>query len=132
MPDTTPYYELKKAIQDLETEKAEKRELLKAQFKVTYESIKPFNILRNVFSHIIESPETRNNLLLILIPLATGFLGKKAFAGTRQRTVIRQAGIFLLDRLNRYIYNHPEVIKTISRFVLGFCRKKKSPGTPAK
>jgi len=132
MPDNTPYYNLKKAIKDLEIEKADKRELLKDQFKVTYENIKPFNILRNLFRHVIESPETRNNLLLILIPLATGFLGKKAMAGTRQRTIMKQAGIFLIDRLNRYVYNNPEVIKTISRFILSFCRKKKSTGKPAK
>jgi len=127
MPDNTPYTDLKEAIRILENKKAESRQLLQEQFKVTYESLNPFNFIKNAFSSISESPEVRNNILTFILPLAVGFISKRAFAGTRTTNVAKQAGILLLNGLNRYVSQNPEVINTVSHFILGIFRKKKVP-----
>jgi hypothetical protein len=105
--------------------------LLQEQFKVTYESLTPFNFLKNAFSNLSESPEIRNSILTFILPLATGFLSKRAFAGTRTANVAKQAGILLLDGLNRYVSQNPEIINTVSHFILGIFRKKKPKEEPA-
>lgn len=125
MPENTSYTDLKEAIRVLEKKQAESRQSLQEQFKVTYESFNPFNFLKNAFNSISESPEVRNNILTFILPLATGILTKRAFAGTRTANVARQAGILLLDGLNRYVSQNPEIISTVSHFILGIFRKKK-------
>jgi hypothetical protein len=126
MPDTTPYSELKAAIHRLENEQAVARQLLQEQFKVTYESFNPFNFLKNSALSIARSPEVRNNLLAILIPLAAGFISKRAGRVNSLPDILKRAGIITLDGLNRYISQNPEVIITISHFILNIFRRKKS------
>ncbi len=125
MPDNTPYNDLKEAIRILEIKQAESRQLMQEQFKVTYESLNPVYFVKNAFSSISESPEIRNNILTFLLPLAAGFLSKRAFAGTRTTNVVKQAGILLLNGLNRYVSQNPEIINTVNHFILGIFRKKK-------
>jgi hypothetical protein len=125
MAENTPYTDLKEAIRVLEKKQAESRQLLQEQFKVTYEKLNPFNFLKNTFNTISESPEVRNNILTFILPLATGILTKRAFAGTRTANIAKQAGILLLDGLNRYVHQNPEIINTVSQFILGIFRKKK-------
>lgn len=125
MAQNTPYTDLKSAIEILEKKQAESRQLLQEQFKVTYEGLAPFNFLKKTFSSITESPEVRNNLLSMILPLITGFITKKAYGATRRQTVAAQAGILLIDGLNRYVTQNPEIINTISHFILGIFHKKK-------
>jgi hypothetical protein len=126
MPDTTPYIELQAAIQRLENEQAVTRQLLHEQFKVTIERLNPFSFLKNSALSIAGSPEVRNNLLTILVPLAAGFISKRAGVGNRLPVMLKRAGIILLDGLNRYVSQNPEVVITISHFVLNFFRRKKT------
>lgn len=130
MPENTPYYELKESIRILELKQAESKLELQEQFKVTYESLNPLSIIKSTFSSFTDSPEIRNSLLSMIIPLVAGFLSKRAFASTRRPPIINQAGILLLDGLNRYVSQNPDVINTISHFILGLFRKKKGVAEP--
>lgn len=125
MPENTPYSNLKSAIEILEKKQAESRLLLQEQFKVTYEGIDPFNFLKNTFTGITASPEVRINLFSMILPLITGFITKKAFGATRRQTIVAQAGILLIDGLNRYVTQNPEMINTLSHFILRIFHKKK-------
>jgi len=128
MAENTPYTELKAAIASLEKEQALKREMLKEEFKATYDSLTPFNFIKRSLSKLTESPEIRNNLFTIVLPLLTGILSKKAFAGSRRNTVLKQAGIVLIDGLNRYISQNPEVLNKIGHLFIGLFRKKRTEG----
>jgi len=130
MPEITPYTNLKSAIAVLEKKQAESRQLLQEQFKVTYEGLDPFNFLKSSFSNIAGSPEVRNNLLAIILPLITGLISKRAAAGTRSPDRIKRAGILLLDGLNRYISQNPEVIRNISHLILNLFKRKKTTEEP--
>ncbi len=131
MPINTPYLDLKTAIIKLEAEKATKEQLLRDQFKITYDNISPLNIIKNTFSSFAASPEVRNSFFTILLPLATGFISKKVFAGTRSQKLYKQAGVLILDALNRYVSNNPEAINSISHYILNLFHKKKSPDKQA-
>ncbi|NTW25193.1 MAG: hypothetical protein HGA37_10855 [Lentimicrobium sp.] len=125
MAENTPYTNLKSAIEILEKKQVVSRLELQEQFKVTYEGLDPFNFLKNSFSNITGSPEVRNNLLAIILPLVTGFITKKALGASRRQTVAAQAGVLFIDGLNRFVTQNPEIINTISHFILSFFHKKK-------
>ena len=68
---------LQETIKMLEQRQAKELTLLKDQFYVTYESIKPINIFKKAVHDIIGSSEIKNDILSNVIGLATGFISKK-------------------------------------------------------
>jgi hypothetical protein len=130
MQKSTHYSELKAAIATLEKEQAQKQLVLKEQFKVTYESLNPFTLIKNSFNSITGSPELRSQIIGIAIPLLAGLFSKKASARTRRASLLAEAGILILDSLNRYVANNPELLQTAGRYIADFF-KKKDPGETA-
>lgn len=125
MSVNTPYSNLKAAIEVLEKQQSEKRQLLQEEFKATFENLNPFSFIKNSFRAVAGSPEIRNNLLSVILPLVSGFLTKRAFAAGNRSNTVKQAGILFLDGLNAYITRNPEVLTTISNYILSFFGKKK-------
>jgi len=130
MTENTPYSDLKEAIAKLEKEQAFKGQLLKDEFRTTYENLNPFNLLKRSFTNFIESHEVRNDLIGLIMPLITGFLVKKASAGTRRGQVVKEAGILFLDGLGRYIISNPGILKTVGQFITSVFHKKKTTEAP--
>ena len=48
--------------------------LLKEQFHIAYESLKPINLIKNIVHEVSTSPEIKNDMLDNIIGLATGYL----------------------------------------------------------
>ena len=126
MAENTPYTDLKEAIAKLEIEQAVSAQLLKAELRSTYESLNPFNLLKRSFSNFIESPDVRNDMLGLIMPLITGFFIKKISAGARRGQAFKQAGIMLFDGLGRYIVSNPEILRTVGLFFTSVFHKKKT------
>jgi hypothetical protein len=129
MAENTPYSDLKAAIKTLEAEQAVKGQVLKDQFEVSIESFNPLNMIKNSISSVTGSSEIRTDLISLLIPLVTGFIGKKAFSRSSRSSVLTKAGIVVLDGLNWYITHNPEVVSAISHFFANLFQKKKKPAT---
>jgi hypothetical protein len=49
---------------------------LKNQFDVAYESIKPINLVKNLFHEVTSSPEIKSDLISNAIGLGSGFITK--------------------------------------------------------
>jgi hypothetical protein len=125
MPEKTPYSELKEAIAKLENEQAIQKQVLRDQFKTTYENLNPLNLIKNSISKFAESPEVKNNLVNIVVALTTGIISKRLIAGKRGETPLRKAGVAILSGLNAYIAGNPEVIRSVSQYLVGLFYKKK-------
>ena len=82
MQQITSSIELKNAIQLLEAEHAVKQEFLKEQFYITYESLKPVNLVRRTINEISSSPEIIDNLIGTSMGMASGYISKKLFVGS--------------------------------------------------
>lgn len=74
---------LKEKIRLLEIKQAEEVKVLKAQFDVTVENLKPVNLLKNAAKEFASSDELRVTLLESSVVLATGFLSKKIMDSTK-------------------------------------------------
>ena len=129
MAENTPYSDMKEAIAKLEREQAVSAQMLKEEFRSTYESLNPFNLIKRSFNNFIESPDVRNDLLGLVMPLVTGFFIKKAAAGTGRGQAFKQAGIMLIDGLGRYIIGNPAILRTVGLFITSVFHKKKTEDT---
>ena len=130
MEKNTPYSDLKAAILLLEKEKTAKGQLLKEQVKVSLDSLKPLNLLKNTFNNFAESPEVQNNLVDLAIAIGTGFISKKVISGSKTHSRVKQAGILVIDALNVYIARNPEIIRTVGNFIVNFFHRKKRSEEP--
>ncbi len=88
-------------------------EQLKDQFYVAYESIKPINLVKNLFQEITTSPEIKNNLVNNVIGLGTGFLTKSILLGTVHNPINRFLGNALQFSVANIVSKHSEKIKLI-------------------
>jgi len=116
---------LKDTIQLLEVEQEIEGRLLKEQFKKTYESLKPVNLLKSTFMEVASSPYLLDNIIGAGVGLATGYLSKKIVIGTSGNIIRRFFGLLMQLGVTNTVAQHPDTIKSIGQFIYQhFLRKK--------
>ena len=117
---------LKDTIQLLETEQKIEGRLLKEQFYLTYESLKPVNLLRSSIRDVASSPYLIDNIIGTAVGLATGYLSKKIVIGTSGNIIRKFFGLLMQLGVTNTIAQHPESIKSIGQFIYQHFLHKKS------
>jgi len=84
MQNIDSFVELRYTLQILEIERSEKALLLKEQFYITYESLKPVNLIRSSLKELFLSPNLMNNLVGTTVGVASGYLSKKIVSGSSE------------------------------------------------
>jgi hypothetical protein len=126
MQNITSIAELKNAIQLLEVEQFDKGQLLKEQFFITYESLKPVNLLRRTVNDIASSPYLIDNILGASMGLVSGFVSKKIFIGASGNKLRILLGHVLQLGVTNFVALHPGAIRTIGwSFIQHLTRKKR-------
>jgi len=126
MQNITNTAKLKDSIQQLEFEQAIKGQILKDQFKLTYESLKPANLFLSALNDISSSPNVMDNVLGTVAGLVSGFVSKKIFVGTSGNLFRKLIGSFLQFGVSNLVANHPGAVKTFGDFISqNFLRSKK-------
>jgi hypothetical protein len=125
MQNITSSEELKNAILLLEVEQASKRELLKEQLNITYESLKPINIIRKTLRDLTSSQDLTDNILGTASGLASGYLSKKIFIGTSGNLFRKLIGSILQFGVTTVVSQHPDVIKSLGKVVLQYLLRKR-------
>lgn len=87
--------ELKAKIAELEKQKDIDEAAIKYEFKETYETYKPANILKNTLSEVSASPTFKHNLLNVALGLGAGYLSKKLVVGRSAGLLKRVIGTAL-------------------------------------
>lgn len=118
MKTQSPYTSLKESIQLLEEEQLIKRQVLKEQLIISYESLKPLALLNSALKDISSSPVLKNNVLGTAVGLASGFLTRKLFIGTSGNIIRRLIGAFIQLGVTNMVARHPEAIKTVGNFMI--------------
>ena len=125
MQKITPTEGLKNAIQLLEAEQAVKGQLLKEQFYITYESLKPLNLLKNTLKDISSSPYLIDNILGTVMGIATGYFSKKVFIGTSGNMFRKLFGSILQFGVTNAVAQHPDAIKSFGQLIFQHIFRKK-------
>lgn len=127
MQNITTSSGLRNAIQVLEQEKIAKRELLKAQFRYTYEIFKPVNLFKKTLSEVANSPHLVNDIVFTIMGLTTGYFSKKLIIGTSGSLGKKLLGSLLQFGVTKIFVNNPNAFKSLGSLIGKlFTRKKKS------
>jgi len=118
---------LKDTIQILETEQEIEGRLLKEQFYMTYESLKPINLLRSSIRDVDSSIYLIENIIGTAVGLATGYLSRKIMIGNSGNMIRKFFGFLLQLGVTNTVAQNPGTIKSIGRFIYQhFLHKKES------
>lgn len=73
--------DLDKEIARLEVEREVKMRELKHQLAITYDSVKPINLLKETLDDFQNTPDVKANILQSTLSIAGGYLSKKLVMG---------------------------------------------------
>jgi hypothetical protein len=125
MENITSAVALKNAIQLLEADQAVKGQLLKEQFYLTYESLKPVNLIKNALHDISSSPYLIDNILSTSMGIASGFLTNKIFVGRSGNIIRNLLGTVLQFGVTNVVAQHPAAIKSLGEIIMQFLIHRK-------
>ena len=104
---------LRASIQLLEVEHSIKGQLLKEQLFITYESLKPVNLLKYTLNEISSSPNMIDNLSGTAIGLLSGYLSKKVIVGSSGNIIRKLIGSVLQFGVTNIVAQNSDLIKSL-------------------
>jgi hypothetical protein len=118
MQKVTTAADLKNAIKQLEYEQASEWILLKKQFFISYESMKPINVIKSTFKEMVLAPDLKTNIINTAIGVTTGFLTKKILIGKTHNHLTKLLGIIVEMVVANKITKNAGEIKAIGSIIL--------------
>jgi hypothetical protein len=115
---------LRNAILQLESKQAEEVKMLKNQFHLVYESLKPVNLIKSVFKKAAGSPDLKNNILNISLGLTAGYISKKLFETSTESPTKKLLGNVLMFGVTNLVAKSPESVKSLGKKFLEIIRNK--------
>jgi len=125
MEKITNITELNAAILLLENKQYEEELLLKEQFKITYESLKPLNFIRSTFKELVTAPDFKEDLLNTSISLAVGYFSKKLAVGSTNNPFKQILGNFLQMGVTSIVSKNSDNIRTKFMDIVSILFQKK-------
>ncbi len=125
MQNITNATELKNAIQLLQEEELIKRQLLQEQLKITFESLKPINLLKKTVKDFSTSPELIDSIIGNVAGLASGYLTNKIFVGKSGNLLKKIIGVILQLGVTKVVSQYPDAIRSFGRFIIDYFLSKK-------
>jgi hypothetical protein len=117
MSEITSFEGLVDEIHLLEIEQAVKRQLLKEQLNITYETLKPINLIKSALTDISTSPYLIDNIMGTAMGVASGFLTKKIFVGASGNLIRKLLGSILQFGVTNVVAQNAETIKSFGQIV---------------
>lgn len=102
---------LKETIRLLEKRQAEEGKEFKKQFKLTYESLKPANIIKSTIRDLAYSVELKNNLFDTVISLISNHMAKRILTNSKGGFFSRIFRVLAHFGITNMITNNSEEIR---------------------
>ncbi len=119
--------ELKEAIQLMEAQKSVHLQEMRENFSLTWESLKPANIIKSTMNEIGSSPYLFNNILNVTLGLVAGFLSKRALMiGRSDNKSKKLLGLVLQLGVANLVIYAPNAIKSFFQNNFGKREKETS------
>jgi hypothetical protein len=116
---------LKEAIKVLEIKQAEEGQLLKEQLLITYENLKPINILKNIVKDFYSTDNYKQDFLEIVAGMTSGFISKKIIIGKSKNPILKLVGLAIQFGMTTLVSKKYNLIKeSIVHFINRFSEKK--------
>lgn len=125
MSKISSYAVLQETIQILEVEREIEGQILKEQFQLAYERLKPINLLRNTILEVASTPFLTDKIIGAALGLATGYLSKKIVVGASGNILRKLLGIVVQLGVTNSVAQNPYKIKSIGQFLFHHFLSKK-------
>ena len=119
MKKISPLDELRESILLLEIKQAEEEALLRAQFQLTYESLKPVNLIKNTLDEITDLPDFKGTLLDTSLSLVAGYVSKKLVIGSSHNPFKQMFGSILQMGVTNIVSKNITDIKSLANRIIG-------------
>ncbi|MDZ4823680.1 MAG: hypothetical protein SH856_09485 [Flavobacteriales bacterium] len=121
--------DLRAAILRLEARQQKEGKMLKEQFDLAYESIKPINLIKNTFKEVVASGDLKDQILNSSVGLTAGLISKKIFERGTGNPIKKLIGTAIMFGVKRVVAQHPEVIKSLGTGLMNIIRNKSGAST---
>jgi hypothetical protein len=118
--------ELRKEIAELEITQVSARQDLVVQLRLTYESLRPANLIKHTFKELTTAPDVKLDFLNSIMAMAAGFLSKKLLVGKSHNPLKQVVGTMVQLGVTNLVTRNGNVIKSAAfRILTSFFVKKK-------
>lgn len=124
MQTITSQSELKAAILQLEQKQLDDGRILKEQFRLTYNSLKPANIILNTIKDLGTSTDLKDNIINSSVGLGTGYVSKLLFQGILKSPIRKILGSVLMFGVTNLVSKNPDFIKLMGQRFFKLMREK--------
>lgn len=104
--------ELNAAIDLLKTQQTEQEIILKAQFKLAYESLQPISIVKNMLKGMVSDPAVKEGFLNTTISMAVGYISKKIAIGSSNNPMKQILGRVLQRSVTSMVAKNADGIRS--------------------
>ena len=126
MEKITSVAELREAILRLEIKQATEKQLLKEEFKYTFESLHPINLIKKMLNDLTATPNLKGKLFNAVLSIGTGYLSKKVMVGATHNPLKRLLGAILQVGVTKAVSQNSENIKETAIHLLSKLFNNKS------
>lgn len=109
---------LKKHILVLEGRQFDEGKLLRGQFSIAYESIKPFNVLQKMINQIASPSKFKDDLIQTSTGLITGYISRKMLVRSSKNPLLRITGIFVQYAVTNFVANNSASIIALGSYLI--------------
>ncbi|MBP9152942.1 MAG: hypothetical protein KBF73_11710 [Flavobacteriales bacterium] len=106
--------ELRAAIVVLEQKQAAEAVLMKAQFELAYESVKPINLIKSTIKEVTDSQDIKDHLLNAGVGIAAGYISEKIVVGESHDPIRKLFGAAVTYGVTNVVTNNPELVKAMA------------------
>jgi hypothetical protein len=110
--------DLRGAIIDLEKAQEQEGKMLKSQFHLAYEGMKPVNIIKNTLKEAVESIELKESFFIAFIGMTAGYFSRKIIVGSSHNPLRKVLGAAFMFGITNLAAKHPEALKLSGQVVL--------------
>ena len=127
MQKITNVEELRASILVLKKKQTEEEVLLKEELKITYNSLKPINLLKGILKEFTSGSDFKENILNATIGIATGYLSKKIVTGSTHNPIKKVLGSIIQIGVSSIVSKNVEGIRsTLKHLITSLFNKKES------
>jgi uncharacterized membrane protein YeaQ/YmgE (transglycosylase-associated protein family) len=124
--------ELRISIQLLELRQKSEMALIKQEFEVIIENLKPVNLVKNTLDDIIDSKEIQANVFDLSLGAVSGMLAKKIVVGDSDNSVLNFTGNLVGNFISQKTIQERKTIHFIGKSILKFLVATKQKNKPQK
>ncbi|MDD2412662.1 MAG: hypothetical protein RBS19_02535 [Bacteroidales bacterium] len=114
MKKPNPISQLQEKILLLEAKQQNDKVLLKEQFKLSFESLKPLNLVKDAFNELTNLSGFGGETLGTSLGIAAGYFSKKIVVGSSKNPFKKILGSIVQAGVTSYVMNNTDQIKSFA------------------